>query len=166
MASNVGPMTNSERNSASPTSTWFGGTDCVPMALRTRDSTTTIFVNAVHMSRIAGATPSTVMSAMIETTWLGWPGTFTDTDGWVGACGPVGLAGASGPVAPGAATAAFAGRTADVDAAGAAADTGTVAAAGADAAGGRGAAAENQPAAGRGPPPPGAPPRARPGGRA
>src|SRR4051812_18582391 len=101
MASNVGPMTNSERNSASPTSTWFGGTDCVPMALRTRDSTTTIFVNAVHMSRIAGATPSTVMSAMIETTWLGWPGTFTDTDGWVGFPGPVGLAVAAGALPPG-----------------------------------------------------------------
>src|SRR3954454_11717571 len=106
MASNVGPMTNSERNSASPTSTWFGGTDCVPMALRTSDSTTTIFVNAVHMSRIAGATPSTVMSAMIETTWLGWAGTLTDTDGCFGVPGPVGLAGASGPDAAGAAGAA------------------------------------------------------------
>src|SRR3954469_8190286 len=149
MASNVGPMTNSERNSASPTSTWFGGTDCVPMALRTSDSTTTIFVNAVHMSRIAGATPSTVMSAMIETTWLGWPGTFTDPDGWVGACGPVGLAGGAGRAARGAATAAFAGRTADVDAAGAAADTGTVAAAVADAARGRVATAMIRPAARR-----------------
>src|SRR3954467_7777720 len=102
MASNVGPMTNSERNSASPTSTWFGGTDCVPMALRTRDSTTTIFVNAVHMSRIAGATPSTVMSAMIETTWLGCPGTLTDTAGQAGFRGPVGLVGAVGPDAAGA----------------------------------------------------------------
>src|SRR4051812_4206047 len=102
MASNVGPMTNSERNSASPTSTWFGGTDWVPMALRTRDSTTTILVNAVHMSRIAGATPSTVMSAMIETTWLGCPGTLTETDDCVGAPGPVGLVGAFGPDAAGA----------------------------------------------------------------
>src|SRR3954452_4161443 len=106
MASKVGPMTNSERNSASPTSTWFGGTDWVPIALRTSDSTTTIFVNAVHMSRIAGATPSTVMSAMIETTWLGCPGTLTDTDGCFGAPGPVGFAGAFGPDAAGAATAA------------------------------------------------------------
>ena len=39
-----------ERNSASPTSTWFGGTLWVPMALRTSDSTTTIFVNAVQSS--------------------------------------------------------------------------------------------------------------------
>src|SRR3954470_21227834 len=113
MASNVGPMTNSERNSASPTSTWFGGTDCVPMALRTRDSTTTIFVNAVHMSRIAGATPSTVMSAMIETTWLGCPGTFTETWGSLGLVGPVGFAGAFGPDAE---TDAMAGAETDADA--------------------------------------------------
>src|SRR4051794_29617426 len=106
MASNVGPMTNSERNSASPTSTWFGGTDWVPIALLTSDSTTTILVNAVHISRIAGATPSTVIRAMIETTWLGWPGTLTSTDPCVGALGPVGFVGELGPDAPGAATAA------------------------------------------------------------
>src|SRR4051812_30455387 len=139
MASNVGPMTNSERNSASPTSTWLGGTDCVPIALRTSDSTTTIFVNAVHMSRIAGATPSTVMSAMIETTWLGCPGTFTETDGCFGVPGPVGLAGAFGPDAAGAPTAAV-----DADAAGAAA-------AAVDAATGRVAAARTTPAARRKP---------------
>src|SRR5436190_21256511 len=102
MASNVGPMTNSERNSASPTSTWFGGTDCVPIALRTSDSTTTIFVNAVHMSRIAGATPSTVISAMIETTWLGCPGTLTETAGRLGWPGPLGFVGVVGPDAAGA----------------------------------------------------------------
>src|SRR4051794_16342306 len=102
MASNVGPMTNSERKSASPTSTWFGGTDCVPIALRTSDSTTTIFVNAVHMSRIAGATPSTVISPMIETTWLGCPGTLTETADEAGVRGPVGFAGAVGPDAAGA----------------------------------------------------------------
>src|SRR3954469_22418314 len=101
MASNVGPMTNSERNSANPTSTWFGGTDCVPIALLTSDSTTTIFVNAVHMSRIAGATPSTVISAMIETTWLGWPGTLTETDGWAGLRGAAGFVGPVGPDAAG-----------------------------------------------------------------
>src|SRR3954470_11747041 len=106
MASNVGPMTNSERNSASPTSTWFGGTDCVPIALLTSDSTTTILVNAVHISRIAGATPSTVIRAMIDTTWLGWPGTLTSTDPCVGALGPVGFVGELGPDAAGAATAA------------------------------------------------------------
>ena len=70
-------MTNSDRNSARPTSTWFGGTLWVPIALRTSESTTTIFVNAVQSSRIAGATPSTVTSRMIVTTWLGWPGTLT-----------------------------------------------------------------------------------------
>src|ERR1044072_8650923 len=116
MASNVGPITNSDRNSASPTSTWFGGTDCVPMALLTSDSTTTIFVNAVHMSRIAGATPSTVMSAMIETTWLGCPGMLPDTDGCVGLLGPVGVVGDDGPFAAGAL------RRADAEAAGGALD--------------------------------------------
>src|SRR3954453_14168104 len=106
IASNVGPMTNSDRNRASPTSTWFGGTDCVPIALRTRDSTTTIFVNAMHISRIAGATPSTVISAMIETTWLGSPGTLTSTDGCWGAVGPAGFVGELGPDAEGMAAAA------------------------------------------------------------
>src|SRR5690349_1262458 len=98
MASNVGPMTNSDRNSASPTSTWLGGTLCVPMALRTSDRTTTIFVNAVHISSTAGATPSTVTSRMIWTTWLGCPGTLRLTvesppalaAGPFGALGPVG----------------------------------------------------------------------------
>src|SRR4051794_34045547 len=136
-------MTNSERNSASPTRTWFGGTDWVPIALRTSDSTTTIFVNAVHMSRIAGATPSTVMSAMIETTWLGCPGTLTETDGCFGVPGPVGLEGAFGPDAAGAATAAA---DADADAAAAGA-----AAAAVDAATGRVAAARTTPAARRRP---------------
>src|SRR3954462_7483006 len=116
MASNVGPMTNSERNSASPTSTWFGGTDWVPIALLTSDSTTTIFVNAVHMSRIAGATPSTVISAMIETTWLGCSGTLTETDGCLGAAGPVGFVGVLGPAAGTAATAATGVDAAAVDA--------------------------------------------------
>src|SRR3954470_17498231 len=142
MASNVGPMTNSERNSASPTSTWFGGTDCVPMALRTRDSTTTIFVNAVHMSRIAGATPSTVMSAMIETTWLGCPGTLTDTDGCFCAPGRFGLSGPSGPDAAGAATSAEV--AVDTDA-----EPAAVAAVAVDAATGSAAAAINRPAARR-----------------
>src|SRR5438270_318905 len=82
-------------------------------ALRTSDSTTTIFVNAVHMSRIAGATPSAVMSAMIETTWLGCPGTFAETWGSLGLVGPVGFAGAFGPDAE---TDAMAGAETDADA--------------------------------------------------
>src|SRR5512144_2461471 len=105
MASSVGPMTKRERNSASPTSTWFGGTLCVPMALRANDNTTTIFVNAVHIRRIAGATPSTVISTMIVRTWLGLPGTDTVTSlppaavvpGAVGAVGPVGFCTAGAP---------------------------------------------------------------------
>src|SRR4051794_23982964 len=99
-------MTNSDRNSASPTSTWFGGTLCVPIALRTSDRTTTIFVNAVHISSTAGATPSTVTSRMIWTTWLGCPGTLRLTvesvpafaAGPLGAFGPVG-SGAAGRAA-------------------------------------------------------------------
>src|SRR4051812_28088549 len=129
MASNVGPMTNSERNSASPTSTWFGGTDWVPMALRTSDSTTTILVKAVHMRRMAGATPRTVMSAMIETTWLGCPGTLTETCGPVGALGPVGFVGALGPDAAGADADAVAAAEADADAVAEDATTGSAASA-------------------------------------
>src|SRR4051812_36798132 len=107
MASNVGPMTNSDRNSASPTSTWFGGTLWVPMALRTSDSTTTIFVNAVQSSSTAGAIPSTVVSRMIWTIWLGCPGTLRLTVESVPALGAgpltVGPFGALGP--PGSAAA-------------------------------------------------------------
>src|SRR5690242_4454190 len=105
MASNVGPMTNSDRNSASPTSTWLGGTLCVPMALRTSDRTTTIFVNAVHISRTAGATPSTVTSRMIWTTWLGCPGTLrlTVESPPALAAGPFGALGPAGSDAAGAA---------------------------------------------------------------
>src|SRR4051812_49776384 len=75
------------------------------MALRTSDSTTTIFVKAVHSSSTDGATPSRVTSRMIVTTWLGWPGTLTLTWPFVAVDAPVparvagvaGVAGAGGP---------------------------------------------------------------------
>src|SRR4051794_41553785 len=71
------------------------------MALRTSDSTTTIFVKAVHSSSTDGATPSRVTSRMIVTTWLGWPGTLTLTWPFVAVDAPVparvaGVAGAGG----------------------------------------------------------------------
>ena len=69
--STTGPITNSDRNRASPISTWLGGTPWVPIALRVSDSTTTIFVNAVHSSSSDGATPITVTSTISWTTLLG-----------------------------------------------------------------------------------------------
>src|SRR3954451_10034036 len=75
------------------------------MALRTSDSTTTIFVKAVHSSSTDGATPSRVTSRMIVTTWLGWPGTLTLTWPLVAVDAPVparvaGVAGAVGRAGP------------------------------------------------------------------
>ncbi|HVN13069.1 MAG TPA: hypothetical protein VMT69_13320 [Kineosporiaceae bacterium] len=56
------------------------------------------------MSRIAGATPSTLISRMIETTWLGCPGTVSATDGCPpvadGVPVPFGAAGALAPEGP------------------------------------------------------------------
>src|SRR5689334_17520723 len=91
-------MMKSERKSASPTSTWFGGTDGVPRALRVSESTTTILVNDVQSSSTDGATPIRVTSRMIESTWLRCPGTLTVTLPFftVGDCGPVGSVGATG----------------------------------------------------------------------
>ncbi|HYJ76079.1 MAG TPA: hypothetical protein VEV65_10795 [Kineosporiaceae bacterium] len=81
------------------------------------------------------------MSAMIETTWLGCPGTLTDTDGCVGLLGPLGLVGDDGPFAAGAL------RREDAEAAGGAADA--VAAALVEAATGSVATAITRPAARR-----------------
>ena len=58
-------MTNSVRNSASPTSTWLGGVWPAPMACRRMASTITMRVNAVIMSMMAGSSVSTVISIRI-----------------------------------------------------------------------------------------------------
>ena len=57
-------MTKPVRNSESPMITAFGGAVCVPSAERSSDSTTTIRVNEVTITRIDGASDSTVMTAM------------------------------------------------------------------------------------------------------
>src|SRR5690348_2677089 len=93
-------MMNSDRNSASPISTWFGGMDGVPSALRVSDNTTTILVNEVQSRRTAGATPSTVTSRMICRTWLCCPGTLTVTLGSLGSLGAVGDFGPLGVTDP------------------------------------------------------------------
>ena len=63
--STTGAMTNSVRNSARPTSTWFGGVWPAPSAWRRIASTITMRVNAVIMSSIAGSNVSAVISIRI-----------------------------------------------------------------------------------------------------
>ena len=58
-------MTKAVRNSASETITALGGAVAVPSAVRRSDSTTTMRVNEVIMTRIDGASDSTVSSAII-----------------------------------------------------------------------------------------------------
>ena len=58
-------MTKAVRNSASETMTAFGGAVAVPSAVRNSDSTTTMRVNDVIITRIEGASDSTVSSAII-----------------------------------------------------------------------------------------------------
>ena len=60
----TGPMTKAVRNSASEITTEFGGAVAVPSAVRNSDSTTTIRVNDVIITRIDGASDSTVNSAI------------------------------------------------------------------------------------------------------
>ena len=57
-------MTKAVRNSASETITALGGAVAVPSAVRNSDSTTTMRVNDVIMTRIDGASDSTVSSAI------------------------------------------------------------------------------------------------------
>ena len=67
----TGPMMNRLRNSDRPASTWFGGTDCSPSALRVSDSTTKILVKLVTSSSSDGAIASTVTSSSTVIDWLG-----------------------------------------------------------------------------------------------
>ena len=52
------------RNTASEMTTEFGGAVAVPSAVRRRDSTTTMRVNDVIMTRIDSASDNTVRSAI------------------------------------------------------------------------------------------------------
>ena len=60
----TGPITKAVRNSASEMTTELGGAVAVPSAVRNSDSTTTIRVNEVIMTRMDGASDSTVSSAI------------------------------------------------------------------------------------------------------
>ena len=61
----TGAITNNVRNSARPTSTWFGGVWPAPSAWRRIASTMTMRVNAVIISRMAGSSVSTVIRIRI-----------------------------------------------------------------------------------------------------
>src|SRR3954453_20773155 len=69
----VGAITNRLRNIASPITTWFGGIDVSPIALRVSDSTITMRVKLVSITISAGAIASTVSIRMITTLWFGLP---------------------------------------------------------------------------------------------
>src|SRR5947209_5167016 len=99
-------MTNRLRNRAKPTTTWFGGMDCRPSALRVSDSTMTMRVKLVTIINRAGATASSVSAMMMVTLSLGLlrapprlmltaPGA-TGVAGVPGAAGAAGVAGAGG----------------------------------------------------------------------
>ena len=64
--SSVGDMTNSDRNRASPISTWLGGDCCRPMACRRIASTTRMRVKLVIIRTRLG---SRVSSPMISSSW-------------------------------------------------------------------------------------------------
>ncbi|MNM87643.1 hypothetical protein D3C81_998320 [compost metagenome] len=67
-------MTKKVRNSDRPTSTWFGGEEAVPSALRSRPSTMTMRVKPVIISMAAGRNDSEVSrtSVWIESDQV-WP---------------------------------------------------------------------------------------------
>src|ERR1700754_896675 len=60
-------MTKNVRNSDRPTITWFGGAACVPIAWRNRDSTITMRVRPVIISRMAGRNDSAVKKSSVCT---------------------------------------------------------------------------------------------------
>ncbi len=71
-------MTNRVRNRARPTSTLLGGVCCSPIAVRRNESTMTMRVKEVTITRIDGATLSTVISITRrricpDTVPPGWP---------------------------------------------------------------------------------------------
>src|SRR5947209_9180745 len=67
----VGLITNRLRNRASPTTTWLGGIDCSPRALRVSESTMTMRVKLVIIINRAGAIDSSVSATMIVMLSLG-----------------------------------------------------------------------------------------------
>ena len=67
MRSTTGAITNSVRNSDSPTITWLGGEACVPSAWRSSDSTMTMRVKPVISSSTAGRNASAVSTSRVCT---------------------------------------------------------------------------------------------------
>ena len=65
--SSTGDMTKKVRNSDSPTRIWFGGDDCVPMAVRSSPSTIRMRVKLVIDSSSAGKKDSDVIITSICT---------------------------------------------------------------------------------------------------
>ncbi len=63
MRSTTGAITNSVRNSDSPTSTWLGGAWPAPIAWRSSASTITMRVKAVIISRMDGSMVTAVISS-------------------------------------------------------------------------------------------------------
>ncbi len=61
-------MTKKVRNNERPMTTWLGGADWVPSAWRSSDSTMTIRVKPVIMSRMAGRKDSAVKNSSV---WIG-----------------------------------------------------------------------------------------------
>src|SRR3954463_5524469 len=64
----VGDITKNVRNNDSPVMTWFGGAACVPIAWRKSDSTITMRVKPVIISRMAGRNDSAVKNSSV---WIG-----------------------------------------------------------------------------------------------
>ena len=64
----VGPITKKVRNRLRPTTTWFGGADCVPIAWRSRLSTMTMRVKPVISSSTAGRKLKAVKNSSV---WIG-----------------------------------------------------------------------------------------------
>src|SRR6187397_2080740 len=100
MSVRMGDMMNSDRNRASPASTWFGGIDGNARALRVMASTTKILVNDVIISSSAGATDSRVMPIRVTMAEEGAPlGPLISTVGPApGVATGVGVAGSIGTI--------------------------------------------------------------------
>src|SRR5437763_5607926 len=115
----TGLITNRLRKSERPTTTWLGGIDCSPRALRVSDRTMTMRVKLVIIISRAGATDSSVSAMMMVTLSVGfdselprlmgtWPGAAAGVAvGTVGTAGTTGAVGTAGAGTTGAAAAGF-----------------------------------------------------------
>ena len=63
----TGDIMKKVKNSASPSSTWFGGAEGVPSAFRSRPKTIMMRVKLVIISRMAGIKVSEVMNTSVCT---------------------------------------------------------------------------------------------------